>query len=114
MFLFFSHFGACTGFAWRLAIAQVKNSPRANVFPAGEANFGQATYRSLERSPQDTRDGFDLYSTQASFAWQRFDLARLLRRIDFRPPSGASKPAGFVSLAVKASLDSISDAILFL
>ena len=44
----------------RLAIAQVNNSPRANVFPAGEANFGQAMYWSLERSPQDTRDGFDL------------------------------------------------------
>ena len=98
----------------RLAIAQVNNSPRANVFPAEEANFGQAMYRSLERSPQDTRDGFDLYSTQASFAWPRFDLARPLRRIDFRPPASSSKSAGFVSLAVKASLVSISDAILFL
>ena len=29
----------------RLAIAQVNNSPQANVFPAGEANFGQAMYR---------------------------------------------------------------------
>ena len=45
----------------RLAIiAQVNNSPRANVFPAGEDNFGQAMYWSLERSPQDTSDGFDL------------------------------------------------------
>ena len=44
-----------------------------NAFSAGEANFEQAMYRlnvsvprSLERSPQDTRDGFDLYSAQAS------------------------------------------------
>ena len=37
-----------------------------NTFAAGEANFGQAMYRSLERSPQDTRYGFDLYSAQAS------------------------------------------------
>ena len=37
-------------------------------------------YRSLERSTQDTRDGFFLYSAQASFSWPRVDLARLLRR----------------------------------
>ena len=35
-----------------------KYSPRANVFPAVVANFGKAMYRSLERSTQDTRDGF--------------------------------------------------------
>jgi len=44
----------------RLRLAQMNNSPRANVFPAGQVNFEQAVYRSLERSPQDTRDGFDL------------------------------------------------------
>ena len=33
-----------------------------------------------ERSPQDSRDGFFLYSSQASFSWPRVDLARLLRR----------------------------------
>ena len=33
-------------------------SPWPNVFPAGVANFGEAMYRSLERSTQDTRDGF--------------------------------------------------------
>ena len=42
-------------------------------------------YRSLERSPQDTRDRFDLYSAQASFAWVGVDLAKPLRRDDFRP-----------------------------
>ena len=65
--------------------AQVNDSPRASVFPAGEADFGQAMYRSLERSPQDTRNGFDLYSARASFAWPRVDLARPLRRVEFRP-----------------------------
>ena len=61
-------------------LSQVNNSRRANVFPAGVANFGKAMYRSLERSTQDTRDGFFLYSAQASFSWPRVDLARLLRR----------------------------------
>ena len=39
-------------------LSQVNNNPRPNVFPAGVANFGKAMYRSLERSTQDTRDGF--------------------------------------------------------
>ena len=75
----------------------MNKSPRANVFPAGKANFGQAMYRSLER-----------YSAQASFAWPRVDLARPLRRDEFRPrwiiSSSLSKSAGFVSLAGKVSL----------
>ena len=66
-------------------LSQVNNSPRANVFPAGVANFGKAMYQSLERSTQDTRDGFFLYSAQASFSWSRVDLARLLRRAYSRP-----------------------------
>ena len=41
-----------------LRLSQVNNSPPPNVFPAGMANFGKAMYRSLERSTQDTRDGF--------------------------------------------------------
>ena len=65
MFLYFSsHSGACTGFAWvtrdwlkwTIALEQI-------VFPARKVNFGQAMYRnmyrSLERAPQDTQDGFD-------------------------------------------------------
>ena len=50
-----------------------------------EANFGQDMYRSLERSPQNTRDGFDLYNAQASLAWPRVNLARSLRCIVSRP-----------------------------
>ena len=42
----------------RSRLSQVNNSPRANVFPAGMANFGEAMYRSLERSTLDTWDGF--------------------------------------------------------
>ena len=75
-------------------------------------------YRSLQSSTQDTRDRFDLYSAQASFARPRVDLARLLRRAVSRPFrtifSELSKSARFVSLPGKASLVSVSDAILFL
>ena len=49
-------------------------------FPPREGGFGQMMYRSPERSPQDSRDGFFLYSAQASFSLPRLDLARLLRR----------------------------------
>ena len=79
---FFSHFDTWTGTG---SLSQVNNSPRANVFPAGVANFGKAMYQSLESSTQDTRDGFFLYSAQASFSWSRVDLARLLRRAYSRP-----------------------------
>ena len=72
----------CSG-EW--CFSQVNNSRRANVFPAGVANFGKAMYQSLERSTQDTRDGFFLYSAQASFSWPRVDLGRLLRRAYSRP-----------------------------
>ena len=41
-----------------LRLSQENDSPRANVFPAGVTNFGKAMYRSLERSTQDTQDGF--------------------------------------------------------
>ena len=75
--------------------------PRSNVFLAGEANFLQAMCRSLERSPQDTRDGFNLYSAHASSPWPchlgatTFSLFGLY-------PSSLSKSAGFVSLAGEA------------
>ena len=39
-------------------LSEVNNSPRANVFPAGVANFGKAMYQSQERPTKDTRDGF--------------------------------------------------------
>ena len=79
---FSTKFVVCLG---ESRLSQVNNSPRANVFPAGVANFGKAMYQSLERSTQDTRDGFFLYSAQASFSWSRVDLARLLRRAYSRP-----------------------------
>ena len=76
-------------------------------------------YRFLERAPQDPRDGIFLYSAQASFSWPRVDLARLLRRAYILSlfglyPSSLSKSVGFVSLSGKASLVSISAAILFI
>ena len=85
-----------------------------DVFPAGEANVGQAVYRSLERSPQDTRDGFDLYSAQASFAGRAFTSShRLSAFLEYIGGFEFAK-AGFASLAGKASLIVISDAILLL
>ena len=53
-------FQLCCQALYRMRLVQVKNRPRANVSPAGEANLVQAMYRSLERSPRSTRDGFDL------------------------------------------------------
>ena len=68
-------------------LPQVNNSPRKNVFPAGVANFGKAMYRSIERSAQDTRDGFFLVRCPGLLflAVPRVDLARLLRRAYSRP-----------------------------
>ena len=60
--------------------ARRNNCLLSSIFSAGEGGFGQMMYRSLERSPQDSRDGIFLYSAQASFSWPRVDLARLLRR----------------------------------
>ena len=57
---------------WTIALEQM-------YFQQGRLTFVKL-YRSLESSTQDTRDGFDLYSAQASFARPRVDLARLLRR----------------------------------
>ena len=75
-------------------------------------------YRSPERSRQDSRDEFFLYGAQASFSWPRVDLARLLQRACSRSFLiiffEFSKSVGFVSLSGKASLVSISTAILFL
>ena len=47
---------------YRIRLSQIYNTPRANVFTAGENILGQATvmYGSLERPPQDTWDEFDL------------------------------------------------------
>ena len=75
--------------------------PRSNVFLAGEVNFVQAMYRSLERSPQDTRDGFNLYSAHASSPWPGHLGATTFSLFGLHP-SSLSKSAGFVSLAGEA------------
>ena len=97
---------------------QINNSPRANVFPAGEAHFGKAIYRSLERSTQDTRDGFFWSSAQASFSWPRVDLAQLLRRAYSRPFWITSfefvKVCGIRFSTWESFIGSISAAILLL
>ena len=50
-------------------------------FQKGRLTLGKLMYRFVERSPQDTRHGFDLYSAQTSFAWPRIDSARRLSAI---------------------------------
>ena len=99
-------------------LSQVNNSPRANVFPAGVANFGKAMYRSLERSTQDTRDGFFCTVPRPHFLgraliWPGYFGEHILGLFGLHP-SSLSKSAGFVFLSGKASLVSISAAILLL
>ena len=72
----------CGQALYRLRLAQVNNGPRENAFPTGEANFRQAMYRSLERSPLDTQDGFDLYRPHCLAA--RWSVPAT-RRKKFRP-----------------------------
>ena len=99
-------------------LSQVNNSPRPNVFPAGVANFGKAMYRSLGRSTQDTRDGFFCTVLRPHFRdralfWPGCFGEHILGLFGLYP-SSLSKFVGFVSPSGKASLVSISAAILFL
>ena len=93
-------------------------SPRANVFPAVVANFGKAMYRSLEGSTQDTWDGFFCTVPRPHFLgraliWPGYFGEHILGLFGLHP-SSLSKSAGFVFLSGKASLVSISAAILLL
>ena len=93
-------------------------SPRANVFPAVVANFGKAMYRSLEGSTQDTWDGFFSTVPRPHFLgraliWSGYFGEHILGLFGLHP-SSLSKSAGFVFLSGKASLVSISAAILLL
>ena len=56
---------------YRLRLAQVNNSFRANVFPTGEANFGKSMYRPPQ---QETREGFDLYTTSSPGIFPRDEV----------------------------------------
>ena len=99
-------------------LSQVNNSPRANVFPAGVGNFGKAMYRSLER-PR-TSAGIDIFCTLPRphflgrvLIWPSYFGEHILGLFGLHPPS-LSKSAGFIFLSGKASLVSISAAILLL
>ena len=118
---FFSHFDACTGkfslLGWVVFVSS-EQWPRANVFPAGVASFGKAMYRSLERSTQDIRDGFFCTVPRPHFLdraliWPGYFGEHILGLFELHP-SSLSKSAGFVSLSEKASLVSLSAAILLL
>ena len=99
-------------------LSEVNNSPRPNVFPAGVANFGKAMYQSQERPTKDTRDGFFCTVPRPHFLgraliWPGYFGEHILGLFGLHP-SSLSKSAGFVFLSGKASLVSISAAILLL
>ena len=82
------------------------------------ANFGKAMYRSLEKSTQGTRDGFFCTVSRPHFLgraliWPGYFGEHILGLFGLHP-SSLSKSAGFVFLSGKASLFSISAAILLL
>ena len=91
----------------------------SNIFPAGEGGFGQMMYRSPERSPQDSQDGFFFCTVPRphflgrALIWPGYFGEHVLGLFGLYP-SSLSKSVGFVSLSGKASLVSISVAILFL
>ena len=75
------------------------------------ANFGKAVYRSLERSTQDTRDGFFCTVPRPHFLgraliWPGYFGEHILCLFGLHP-SSLSKSAEFVFLSGKASLVSI-------
>ena len=85
-----------------------------HVFPAEVANFGKAMYRSLERStmvffPTVPR----LHFLGRALIWPCHFGEHILGLFGLHP-SSLSKSAGFVFLSGKASLVSISAAILLL
>ena len=99
-------------------LSEVNNSPRPNVFPAGVATFGKAMYQSQERSTKDTWDGFFCTVPRPHFLgraliWPGYFGEHILGLFGLHP-SSLSKSAGFVFLSGKASLVSISAAILLL
>ena len=88
------------------------------IFSAGEGGFGQMMYRSPELSPQDSRDGIFCTVPRPHFLgraliWPGCFGERILGLFGLYS-SSLSKSVGFVSLSGKASLVSISVAILFL
>ena len=90
----------------------------SSIFPAGEGGFGLMMYRSPERSPQNSRDGFFCTVPRPHFLgrvliWPGCFGERILGVFGLYS-SSLSKSVGFVSLSGKASLVSISAAILFL
>ena len=92
--------------------SQVNNGPRANVFPAGEANFGQAMYRSWKGQPRTP--GMDLISTASrrhllggALMWPGY-FGAVFRGLFGLYPSSLSKSSGFVSVSGKTSSFQVS------
>ena len=107
--------GVCSFELW---LARKNNCLLSSIFPAGEGGFGQMMYRSPERSPQDSRDGIFCTVPRPHFLgraliWPGYFGEHVLGLFGLYP-SSLPKFVGFVSLSGKASLVSISAAILFL
>ena len=105
----------CSGELW---LARTNNCLLSSIFPAGEDGFGQMVYRSPERSPQDSLDGFFCTVPRPHFLgraliWPGYFGEHVLGLFGLYP-SSLSKSVGFVSLSGKGLLVSISAAILFL
>ena len=88
------------------------------AIPIFRGGFEQMMYRSPERSPQDSRDGIFCIVPRPHFfgralIWPGCFGEHILGLFGFYL-SSLSKSVGFVSLSGKASLVSISAAILFL
>ena len=99
--------------------ARKNNCLLSSIFKQGRVGgFGQMMYRSPERSPQDSRDGIFCTGPRPHFLgraliWPGCFGEHILGLFGLYP-SSLSKSVGFVSLSGKASLVSISAAILFL
>ena len=110
---------ACGVCSFELWLARKNNCLLSSTFPAGEGGFGQMMYWSPERSPQDS-GGMEFFCTVPrphflglALIWPGYFGEHVLGLFGLYP-SSLSKSVGFVSLSGKASLVSISAAILFL
>ena len=100
-------------------LSQVNNSRRADVFPAGVANFGKAMYRSLESQPRTPEMDFFCTVPRPHFLvraliWPGYLIRRAYSRPFWITSFQFVKVCGIHFLSGKASLVSISAAILLL
>ena len=108
------------GFSYESGTARKNNSLLSSIFPAGECGFGQMLYQSPEWSCTSGLPGWVFFCTVPrphflgrALIWPGYFGEHVLGLFGLYL-SSLSKSVGFVSLSGKASLVSISAAILFL